>query len=767
VYKRQFENSPLTTDGDLLVRSSGNVSRLAIGTDGQHLSVASGVPSWTTPLTLTNGEGTTANGSAVDLGGTLSGDSTITSTDYTFQAQGDTNLARMYVDDENGESLIGVGETGDNQSSVFFSPNYATLRVGASSGNQMVLSLNGEEGTGINVKDSRDSIGLRYEADYSTANSSNDRWLADKGYVDAAVSSLIESSPIDNAIPTWDSATGKFITSSTLTYVDGATSTFTHNADTDSTTILGRLRVASITSNFAQLRHYDQTSSTSYGLSLRDTGATFLNSASGQSLSLQIGGNTQWSIDSTGNLVNSAVDLDMTSGGQLKLANGSAATPSLHWGTNDGIYSTAGYVRITNGGSNSFSFLSSQMFASNTSAASIINEAASATNPTLIPFRGAGSANLDTGIGGTGTTLSLITQGAEALNIDASQNIAITAGDLSFSGTSGTIVVPSAPTTTTDGALRNNSNVLEMYHTSTWNAIGGGDVTAASNLSDNSIVIGSGGSKGVDTSNFLTFDGTFLIIGDTAGGTQPYITIDESTGLVRTRSAFANLDLSGNGTSEATTTTVPKVMGYQATGSTAEAITIDASVLVSSDTGSVPAMIFNSYQSDGTALVTRPHSAGYNLTTKLWEVAASGSWDYQGNDLTGVKDLIATSSNSLRIFHSVNTSLVNLVGGGVGNGATLSLYGSSHSTEAGNLHAIVRNGGVIELQQKTSTAGVTVVKIEQTDVDESFIDFIGTSASDGTRSISSDTTEDDAKFGAIRIEINGVTKWIRVYDGES
>ncbi len=66
-----------------------------------------------------------------------------------------------------------------------------------------------------------------------------------------------------------------------------------------------------------------------------------------------------------------------------------------------------------------------------------------------------------------------------------------------------------------------------------------------------------------------------------------------------------------------------------------------------------------------------------------------------------------------------------------------------------------------------SAAANPAIKIDQQDIDDSFIDFVGTSAADGSRSISSDTTEDSAKFGAIRVEINGVTKWIRVYDDES
>lgn len=73
----------------------------------------------------------------------------------------------------------------------------------------------------------------------------------------------------------------------------------------------------------------------------------------------------------------------------------------------------------------------------------------------------------------------------------------------------------------------------------------------------------------------------------------------------------------------------------------------------------------------------------------------------------------------------------------------------------------------LDIDQPSATGAKPVVRLDQGDTDETFIDFIGTSAADGTASISSDTTEDSAKFGAIRIEINGVHKWIRIYDDES
>jgi len=75
--------------------------------------------------------------------------------------------------------------------------------------------------------------------------------------------------------------------------------------------------------------------------------------------------------------------------------------------------------------------------------------------------------------------------------------------------------------------------------------------------------------------------------------------------------------------------------------------------------------------------------------------------------------------------------------------------------------------GQIHVDQASASGAIPVLTLDQGDIDDTFINLIGTSAMDGTRSISSDTTEDSDKFGAIRVEINGVTKWIRIYDDES
>ena len=47
--------------------------------------------------------------------------------------------------------------------------------------------------------------------------------------------------------------------------------------------------------------------------------------------------------------------------------------------------------------------------------------------------------------------------------------------------------------------------------------------------------------------------------------------------------------------------------------------------------------------------------------------------------------------------------------------------------------------------------------------DESFINFVGTSSAASANSISSSSASAGAKTGAIRVKINGVDAWIRVY----
>ena len=72
--------------------------------------------------------------------------------------------------------------------------------------------------------------------------------------------------------------------------------------------------------------------------------------------------------------------------------------------------------------------------------------------------------------------------------------------------------------------------------------------------------------------------------------------------------------------------------------------------------------------------------------------------------------------------------------------------------------------GQLHVDQSSTSGAIPVLVLDQADIDHIFLNLIGTSAADSTRSISSSTAEAAAKFGAYMVGINGTTKWVRVYD---
>ena len=69
------------------------------------------------------------------------------------------------------------------------------------------------------------------------------------------------------------------------------------------------------------------------------------------------------------------------------------------------------------------------------------------------------------------------------------------------------------------------------------------------------------------------------------------------------------------------------------------------------------------------------------------------------------------------------------------------------------------------ITQTSATGAVPCIELEQIDQDFAFTNYKGTTAADAsTKSIALSTAEAGAKYGAVRIRINGTDKWIRVYD---
>ena len=70
----------------------------------------------------------------------------------------------------------------------------------------------------------------------------------------------------------------------------------------------------------------------------------------------------------------------------------------------------------------------------------------------------------------------------------------------------------------------------------------------------------------------------------------------------------------------------------------------------------------------------------------------------------------------------------------------------------------------VTIDQASSSGAIAVLTLDQGDGDQEFIRFDGSTASDGSASISSSTDTGGSKVGAIRININGTDRFIRIYD---
>lgn len=173
--------------------------------------------------------------------------------------------------------------------------------------------------------------------------------------------------------------------------------------------------------------------------------------------------------------------------------------------------------------------------------------------------------------------------------------------------------------------------------------------------------------------------------------------------------------------------------------------TPDALLEVALDANTPPTM-----DADTAAVFTQASATGDNVNISLI-AGATGSARLQFGD-TANEDVgtITYDHNSNTMAFTTNASEAMRID-------SSGLVGIGLTGPSAQLH----------VDQSSATGAKPVLRLDQGDIDDSFIDYIGTSAADGSRSISSDTTEDSTKFGAIRIEINGVTKWIRVYDDES
>ena len=201
------------------------------------------------------------------------------------------------------------------------------------------------------------------------------------------------------------------------------------------------------------------------------------------------------------------------------------------------------------------------------------------------------------------------------------------------------------------------------------------------------------------------------------------------------------LDSTGVGIGTASPATKLHVIGGTKLGTTAETGGFNEHTVILSD-GNVA--------SQGGLLMTNVDSASAGYSSIKFNVTGSGT--------SGAADLHigVVDNDDPNTFIRQHMHL---------DGATGNVYFNSGGKVGIGIGSATAK---LHIDQSSASGAMPVLRLDQADIDDTFIDFIGTTASDGSRSISTDTTVDESdKFGAVAVEINGVKKWLRVYDTHS
>ena len=135
------------------------------------------------------------------------------------------------------------------------------------------------------------------------------------------------------------------------------------------------------------------------------------------------------------------------------------------------------------------------------------------------------------------------------------------------------------------------------------------------------------------------------------------------------------------------------------------------------------------------------------------------------SDLNGVKYIVYGTNKKLYAYSdgsyaditpTRSTGTGNITQFATTNGSTtVTVTDSSHGALIGDF---------VTIDQASSTGAIACLTLDQGDGDQEFIRFDGSTASDGSASISSSTDTGGSKVGAIRININGTDRFIRIYD---
>ena len=246
-------------------------------------------------------------------------------------------------------------------------------------------------------------------------------------------------------------------------------------------------------------------------------------------------------------------------------------------------------------------------------------------------------------------------------NANTTFNLTAASGTPTFTFSDGVNITPTANQLVlgTTNTLTINSAQTSSHTLTLPDATGTAALTSqlytVTNEANNRVITSTGTNAGNAEAN-LTFDGSELIVvGNVGSQTTPVTTGNFGGVKVGNISGGVFMDIGAEGTVKfGGGTTTENQLAYEL-GS-------------GNDSGTNPALQLVTRLTSSSAVAIRPHSAGYNYTTKLWEVSAGGDWDFEGNELSDLTltapkianaGFIADANGNEQIIFNATASAVN------------------------------------------------------------------------------------------------------------
>ncbi len=296
--------------------------------------------------------------------------------------------------------------------------------------------------------------------------------------------------------------------------------------------------------------------------------------------------------------------------------------------------------------------------------------------------------------------------------------------------------------------------------------------TGLTTLTANSLFVGNGTSAltalGAATNGQIPIGRTGLspVLANITAGTN--ITVTNGSGSISIAASLTTLTANLNGAGYNI-----YGLGWLSGDSQNEGIAINSSgrVFIGSST---PTAFYNADLNVNNSIALNGSTIQYismgSVTTPNWLIIegadALGLNTAGGNVAINAGDATGTGSGGTTYIAGGASTASTGFGGGVtlNGGGSLNGNAGTININAGQATG-TGAGGSIVLKPGTSTSGTGgIVSQEASSNTRAFTNFVGFSGAASANSISSSTASASAKFGAIKIQINGVDKWIRVYD---